>query len=259
MLLRKGGATLRLNHIYSLLNSNSINELLKTPYRNSTNFSYKEYPNFTKDSIAISDIARQLSQAHNRLSSITNINGSEISSLKAVDNSLSFKNNSYYDLNINGTRAIFTTDASGHITMPYKELEIESGSLSPSTYAEIDKIEKFFTYLSTDRSGMLIRLSYSNSETKEMLNNIGIKSGFFTIKNNGNTNEFCLLDDGTLYPKYQSEAHRFALNHTDYFKEGYTSESVFKIDGKEYKLNDNGQLNIPEGVMCLAETMEIIK
>ncbi|MCT4599023.1 MAG: hypothetical protein N4A50_14230 [Vallitalea sp.] len=200
-----------------------------------------------------------MSEAHNRLTSITNINSSEIGSLKAVDNTLSFKNNTYYDLNVNGTRAILTTDTFGHVTMPYKELEIESGSLSPSTYAEIDKIEKFFTYLSMDSSALLVRLSYSNTEIKTMLSSAGIKPGFFTIKNNDKSNEFCLLEDGKIYSKRQSEAHRFALNHTNYFEEGYTTDSVFKIDGKEYKLNDNGQLNIPEGVMCLAETIQITK
>jgi hypothetical protein len=54
-----------------------------------------------------------------------------------------------------------------------------------------------------------------------------------------------------------SEAHRFAFNNTNFLEDGYTKESVFKIDGKEYKLNENGKLNIPEGIICLAETIQI--
>ena len=45
-----------------------------------------------------------------------------------------------------------------------------------------------------------------------------------------------LPDDGTIYPKYHSAVHRFALNATNYFDKGYTKDLVFVIDGNEYRL-----------------------
>ena len=91
-----------------------------------------------------------------------------------------------------------------------------------------------------------------------MLSCAGIEPGFFTVCN-GINQMSSLPDDGTIYPKYQSAAHRFALNATNYFDKGCTKDLVFVIDGNEYRLDDNGYLHIPEGTACLTETREMIK
>jgi len=43
------------------------------------------------------------------------------------------------------------------------------------------------------------------------------------------------------------------------FEYGYTKDSVFIVERKEYKLDENGHLNIPKGVGCLMDNMKIIK
>ena len=144
--------------------------------------------------------------------------------------------------------------------MPYSELNLGTNfSLTPSDCKEIDKVEKLFTYLGNDMSAYCARTSYSNTEMKDMLGSVGIKTGFFEIKNNTKTNKFYMTDTGILYPQYQVDSTRQALNTIDFSKEGYTKDSVFTIEGKDFKLDDNGHLNVPEGTATVMENMKIKK
>ena len=213
-----------------------------------------------RDSIYISDIAQQLSLNYKEINSMKKINNEKINILKSKDNTLDFKAKSYYDFPTNNEeRIVLTTDKHGNITMPFDDLKLKSDSISISHRKEIDRIEKFFTYLSSDSSALLVNLNYKENEVKDILSRVGIEPGFFKIKNESKTNEFYLLENGQIYSKHQSEAHRFSLNNKNFFRDGYTQDSTFIIDGKEYKPNTDGYLNIPEGTACLAETIKIIK
>ncbi len=68
-----------------------------------------------------------------------------------------------------------------------------------------------------------------------------------------------MLDDGDIYPAYQVEAERNGINNRDWFGDGYTKDSKFILDGKEYKLDDEGHLHIQKGEGCVMEKLIRIK
>ncbi|MCG8402761.1 MAG: hypothetical protein MJA84_14400 [Firmicutes bacterium] len=184
----------------------------------------------------------------------------DIKKLNAYNNSLLFKEDYYYILQPKcGRTVVLKSDINGHVYMPFTELNIDNNCFLPSDYREIQKIEKFFTYLSRDKSAYLIRSNYAKAETKKMLAEVGIEPGWFKIENGTKSNRFYMLDDGTIYPEYQVEATRNFFNNYNLFKSGYTKDSVFIIDGKEYKLDSNGHLNVPKGTACVFEKIKIIK
>ena len=247
---------------YSLLNTN-INPVLKNKnlLQSAIKLTNKNSPFLQSITDSVSfGAGKQFSINQKLLSSISKINNKEIKPLNATNNVLSFDKGSFYKLQTKtGRTVILTGDNISSVYMPYSELNLGNDFFLPSDYKEIDRVEKFFTYLSSDMSGYCVRSNYTKEETKEMLADVGIKPGWLEVKNGPKSHRFYMLDDGTIYPEYQVEAHRGALNTENYFKEGYTKDSVFIIDGKEYKLDDNGHLHVPKGTACLMEKIKRIK
>ncbi len=52
---------------------------------------------------------------------------------------------------------------------------------------------------------------------------------------------------------------RETYNSKDFSKLGFTENSKFIIDGKEYHIDKTGHLNIPEGVICTPARTKIVK
>jgi len=251
------------NSIYSLLNITTSlkSQQLRSAFTGISRIGSNQLPYPPIADGVCFETGKQVLVSHKFLSSITELSGHEIKPLTAIDNTLDFETGSYYKLNTkSGITTILKGDNAGDIYMPFSELGLGAEfSLAPSDYKEIDKVEKFFTYLSSDITAYCVRTNYSNSETKDLLASVGIKPGWFEIKNGTKSNKFYMLHDGTIYPKYQVDAQRDYFNVKNFFKDGYTKDSVFKIDGKEYKLDDAGHLNIPEGTGCVWEKVKITK
>jgi hypothetical protein len=261
-----GGLILRINN-YFISNRNIHN------FRNNQRGLGKHVGNLAKrtinnsvaesimDSVSI-DTGKQLLANRKLLSSKTEINGKNIGPLIANNNMLNLNKGSYYKLKINsGTTAIFTVSDNGNIHMPFSELGLDSNlTLAQSDYGEISKTSRLLSSLAQDGSAFLVRTGgYSNTEIKDILNNVGIKPGWFQINSDGKSNKFYMLDNGLIYPEYQVEAERRGFNERNWFKDGYTRNSAFIVEGKEYKLDENGHLNIPEGVGSLMDNTKIIK
>lgn len=247
------------NLIYSLLNTNtgllSYNQLLIQPKKH--NMTYPQVR--MSDHVSI-NTAKQYISKQKMLSSITAISGHPVEQLAAVNNTLMFNQGCFYKYqNKEGKTVILTTDNKGNVYMPYDELNLANDFFTPAEYGDIEKVEKFFTYLSSDMSAYCVRINYTKAETKDMLATVGIKPGWFEIKNGPKSNKYYMLDDGTIYPEYQVEATRLGFNMCNFFDEGYTKESIFIVDGQEYKLDDTGHLHIPEGTGCLMENIKMIK
>ncbi|AJA49389.1 hypothetical protein CPAST_c33230 [Clostridium pasteurianum DSM 525 = ATCC 6013] len=253
------------NNIYSQLNRNiyynfrsqqlkliqSLNNLAKRSLNN----------NSSSDSISI-DTGKQLIANRQQLSSLTEVQGKNIQQFTANNNVLNLNKGSFYKLQTSsGTTSIFTVGDNGNVYMPFSQLGLDSDLTLPSSdYGEISKTSRLISSLAKDKTAFLVRTGgYSNTEIKDILNNVGIKPGWFQVNSDGNSNKFYLTDNGLIYPEYQVEAERRAFNQVNWFKDGYTSNSVFVIEGKEYKLDGNGHLNVPEGVGCLSDNTKFIK
>lgn len=248
------------NMLFSLLDRNHTlhfqNRLLIKSLQNSK--AHRSSTEFT-DRVSI-DRAKKYTIHQKMLSSIKSVCGQPIKELSAVNGRLTIEKGSFYRFQTKeGRTVILTGDNQGSVYMPYDELNLEDDAFTPAQYGEIDRVEKFFTYLGSDMSAYCVRINYSKAEIKDMLAGVGIEPGWFEVKSGPKANKFYMLDDGTVFPEYQVKAELGAFNTRNWFNDGYTKDSRFIIDGKEYKLDDNGRLHIPEGTGCVMENVKIIK
>ncbi|MCW6109005.1 hypothetical protein CF065_09825 [Clostridium sporogenes] len=219
---------------------------------------YAETSGFIKNDIDF-DRSKEFMSNRELLSNLKSINRKEIKQLKAVDNVLTFEKGVYNKIKTkSGITAIFTAGDAGNVYMPYDDIK-DNLSLSPSDSGEVARAGRLFTYLARDKTGYCAYSSFSKAEIKETLGSVGIKPGWFEVKSGSYSNKFYMLDDGDIYPAYQVEAERNGINESNWFKDGYTKDSKFILDGKEYKLDDEGHLHIPKGEGCVMEKLIRIK
>lgn len=248
------------NMLLSLLDRNHNlvfqNQVLVNSFKNSKSYHGSEFV----DRVSI-DAAKKYTINQKMLSSIKSVNGQPVKELSAINRTLTIDQGSFYRFQTKeGRTVILTSNNQGSVYMPYDELNLEDDAFTPSQYGEIDRVEKFFTYLGSDMSGYCVIINYSKAETKDMLARAGIEPGWFEVKSGPKANRFYMLDDGTIYPQYDIEATRGAFNTRNWFNDGYTKDSLFIVDGKEYKLDNNGRLHIPEGTGCvMGKNVKMVK
>ncbi|WP_017413937.1 hypothetical protein [Clostridium tunisiense] len=246
-------------------NYSALNKVIYDDFRNkqsrlieSINKSVYKKPNsLSLDSLSI-ESGKLILESQKKLASI----GKNAEEFVAKDNVLDLRKGTYYKLKTSSnTTAILTVGDGGNVYMPFSELGLgDNFTLPPSDYGEINKIRRLITSLAEDGSAFEVRTGgFKHNEILDMLGKVGIKPGWFEVKSESKTNKFYLVDNGLIYPEYQAEAERRYFTKANLFKSGFTKDSVFIIEGKEYKLNENGSLDIPEGVCCLIDNMKIIK
>lgn len=200
------------------------------------------------------------------IAGITSIDNKTVKDFKAIDNVIDVSPGAYYKYTSKaGNNFVFDCNGIDAINTPFAKLESEFGiplsSLSLSYLQDEERVSRFFAFLSADKSALSIYRNYSRDEVKELLASVGIEPGWVKIKNGNNVTEFFYEEDGSLWGKYQIDAQREGMNRTCWFedtvykyREGgkpYTKDSVFIIDGKEYKLDDKGYLHIPDDAVVL--------
>lgn len=246
-------------------NYSALNKVIYDDFRNrqsrlieSINRSVYKKPNsLSLDSLSI-ESGKLILENQKKLASI----GKNAEEFVAKDNVLDLRKGTYYKFQTSSnTTAILTVGDGGNVYMPFSELGLgDNFTLPPSDYGEINKIRRLITSLAEDGSAFLVNTAgFNELEVKEMLGKVGIKPGWFEVKSDSKSNKFYLVDNGLIYPEYQVEAERRAFNKYNWFKDGYTRASTFIIEGKEYKLDENGHLNVPEGVGCLMDNVKFIK
>lgn len=105
----------------------------------------------------------------------------------------------------------------------------------------------------------LLRIFYPQSlELKARLESLGDEAGK-PIQFNGCSEKVLFETNGWLYTQKELDGLRNGYNRTNFFQFGYTQNSKFLIDGKEFKLDETGHLNIPEGTICTPTRAQLIK
>ena len=163
------------------------------------------------------------------------------SPIKAQNNTVRFENGEYYKY----------TDASGkthtfaceynRISQPYSDLR--TGRQNDQSR----KIAMFWNLLSSDAT--YIDLYYSKDEQKKMLNDAGIKEGFFTVESGSRKQEYYYSNgrSGLAIRKFQYDAtYKMCTKGTALFDK-YEIGAIFKIGGRDYPLKEDRTLDIPYG------------
>ncbi|MBU3144598.1 hypothetical protein [Clostridium sp. CF012] len=105
----------------------------------------------------------------------------------------------------------------------------------------------------------LLRTFFPNcQEVRARLESLGAETGKM-IQLDNNSEKVLLGPSGWLYTQEDLTNLQHGYNHNDFFQFGYTENSKFTIDGKDYKLDSTGHLNIPEGTICTPDRVKITK
>lgn len=224
------------------------------------------YSKNSSNIISISDTAKQYSLNQRILSSTTELKGQPVKELTANNNVLDISRGSYYKFKTDsGKTVILTSEDGSFLHTQTSDLELdENCGLQPSDECELTKKLRLISDLADDKTAFDAHTDpdyTSGSDFNGALSSFGIKPGWFEIKYGEKSNEFYLTNDGEIYPEYQIKEQTSAFKTANWFKDeiGYSSKSVFIIDGKQYKLDENGYLNLPDGVDCVMENIKIIK
>lgn len=136
---------------------------------------------------------------------------------------------------------------------------------SEDEFNDITKTNELIDVLSSgkpiDKIVDLIRIFMPNSkDVGARLQSLGIESGKF-CEIEGYSEKLFLDNSGWMYTNEEIENLRKGYNTENWLKLGFgfTKDSAFTIDGKEYRLDNNGHLNLPEGTICVPSKVNIRK
>lgn len=114
---------------------------------------------------------------------------------------------------------------------------------------KLQRYASFWNYMMS-KDVTYIGLKFTDEEIKSYLDEAGIKKGFFTVKM-GNKEATQFLSEskytGGVHSKERYDEQYVALTSTSHLLSGYAPGDVFKVDGKEYVLNEAHNLDIPYG------------
>ncbi|MCB2288698.1 hypothetical protein LGK97_02830 [Clostridium sp. CS001] len=105
----------------------------------------------------------------------------------------------------------------------------------------------------------LLRIFFPNcQEVKARLESLGAETGKM-IQFDDKSEKVLLEPNGWLYTQEDLTNLRSGYMNNNLSQFGYTENSKIIIDGKEFKLDSNGHLNIPEGTICTPDRVKLIK
>ena len=210
-----------------------------------------------KYSVSVSNIPKNHRAEMAMLNALTSIKGQPIQDLAARDNVLTFEAGAYYRLLLNSNQYMIVTGRGGTCTdVPIDHIAEEyfSGDctiFTTETYNYFKKMQDFFEALN-DETTWGLRSQFTQQEVLENCAKLGIKAGdWVEVYNAGHKNRFYLCENGIPWPEGSIEQMRLSFATKDWRLDGCTADSVFIINGKEYKMDENGHVNIPKGELVI--------
>ena len=174
---------------------------------------------------------------------LSKVDYSRCNVIKAENNRIVLDNNHYYGYqDKNGNKHVFSC-VNNRLEQPYSDLI--SGRQNDASY----QICKFWNMLSRD--GTYMSLYYSQDEQRQMLNDAGIKEGFFSVRIGNNKQDYYYSNGnaGVVAVRrfeYDATYDMFAKRGSAIFNK-YPIGSIFTVAGKEYALREDRTLDIPYG------------
>ena len=162
--------------------------------------------------------------------------------IKAKNNVVHFDNGQYYKYtDREGNTHTFTCDHD-RLIQPYSDLI--SGRQNSRSYG----ITKFWNMLSQD--GTYLGLYYSADEQKRLLNDAGIREGFFSVESGSRKQDYFYSNGsaGVAVRKFEYDAvYDMFTNRGSALFNKYEVGTIIKVGGKEYTMNADGKFDIPYG------------
>lgn len=160
--------------------------------------------------------------------------------IKAENNEIVFERGKYYKFQDREGKYHVLDCRGNSVSQPYSEQTMKLQN------EESDQMGKFWGCIGCE--GVYGSKYYSDEEQKKILNDAGIKDGFFSVQVGEKRQELFLSSGtaGTVVPKMRYDGTYNMFMHTNILDD-YAVGSVFVIGGKEYILDENKKLDIPYG------------
>lgn len=220
--------------------------------------SYKDNQIHKKDSISISNKAKDMLKNSKNI-----IKGTK--ELKAENNMLTFNYGEFYTFKHNSKDYTIGSCQDGKFIGDPNCHNFEDSDpfFNCERYiktSDIERVNRFLTLLETQCTSLGFEwCGYSKSDVKLMFKDLGIKEGKVEIKINGTSRSFWTDGAGGVYDNQQVDGYKRILNKTNWLELGCHEGSTFKVNGKEYKVDSRGHLNIPDDVLTLYHLTEYPK
>ena len=135
-------------------------------------------------------------------------------------------------------------------------LDMINGSGNSSEYSP--KVDLLAT-LSDNGNLIGVNMFFEKDWVMDTLKNWGFTLGKASVSvKNGNSGEFFYGNDNRLHTVSGAQSRIQAINVTNYLELGVPRDSVWKIDGKDYFMNENGYYDIPMDAMCVPGSMDLL-
>lgn len=240
----------------------------------------KSFDNFSFLDLVNKNIAEKIKQQNNTVNSATineikNQLEESLEQLDFKDNTIEISDNARYKVSTltHGLTSIITSKMGVNSLVASLFSGVDEMSLysNKNEYTDVTNTIKLMNSLVNGNTAgeklsalreffPSVKEEGGNKELLARLKKLGVEPGK-ELKIKGCKDSLFLEEDGSLYTMNEVNKFREDYNKTNYFssKYNYTKDTVFKIDGKEYKLDDTGHLNIPAGVVCTPYRVSIIR
>lgn len=189
----------------------------------------------------------------------TSVDYNKVSNFKVEDNKLILKQGQYYNFtDENGNANLYGSAKvlSSHSFVDYcLDDERRNQSQPMESFKPADILGSLMEY----KTPMGAYLFYSHDEVNNLLEHLGFKPGKIQIGIEGSfKSTYFLTHDGELYGEYESEARINSINSRNHLEYSVPPDSIWRIDGKEYPMDEKGYFQIPSGIMCVPGEMELV-
>jgi hypothetical protein len=104
-----------------------------------------------------------------------------------------------------------------------------------------------------------INMFFDKNWVQNTLGSFGFTPGKASVNiQGGNSGDFFYGNDNRLHTVSGAESRIRAINATNYLELGVSRDSIWKIDGEQYSMNESGYFNIPMDAMCVPGSMDFL-
>lgn len=180
----------------------------------------------------------------------------EYVTIRANDNELTLEPGNYYRLvDKNGEITTFSCGKYGLSSSSFSQHILNGTSMVNKDSSKVELLAS----LADNANTVGVSLFYQNDWVINTLKDYGFTPGKVSIHiNGGNCGDFYLGHNDRLYTIPETQSRIEAINLTNHLEYGAPKGSVWRIDGKEYPMDENGYFNIPLDVMCEPGSMKIV-
>ena len=163
-----------------------------------------------------------------------------LSEIKAVNNTLTLSNKSYYSWTACDGKTYPWAVRDGRIGWAKSELMLSYDDIPDSTgyRREMFFSGKILSALAKGGSGLLI---FDKKDILDVCEHVGIETGFFTVDAGAGTHHYYLKESGKVE---NIDTWIDNLNSKNWMEHGFKEGDVFSVFGNEYTLDSEGYLHV---------------